>query len=106
MILYCVLYRNLLVQLGGSLLSEHEIITMARYYSDTRDVKLSLETLVAIVQEQLKKNAFENFAKLQEGFLQHDTDRSGFLDGALVRSTCNAFHLPLPDDLLRALIAR
>ncbi|XP_798540.1 EF-hand domain-containing family member C2 [Strongylocentrotus purpuratus] len=100
------LFRNLLVQLGGSQLSEHEIIVLARYYSDTQDVKLSVETLVSIVQEQLKKNSFENFTKLLEGFLQHDTDKSGYLDGALVRSTCNAFHLPLPDDLLRALISR
>ncbi|XP_063967600.1 EF-hand domain-containing family member C2-like [Lytechinus pictus] len=100
------LFRNLLVQLGGSHLSEHEIVVLGRYYSDTQDVKLSMETLVSIVQEQLKKNSFENFAKLLEGFLQHDTDKSGYLDAALVRSTCNAFHLPLPDDLLRALLSR
>ncbi|XP_071799106.1 EF-hand domain-containing family member C2-like [Asterias amurensis] len=100
------LFRNLMVQLGGSNLSEHEIMTVARYYSDSQDEKMPLEGLVSVVQEQLRRSNFENFAKLVEGLSSYDTDRSGFVDVELVRKTCRAFHLPLPDDLVRALLFR
>ena len=95
-----------MVQLGGSNLREHEIMTVARYYSDSQDVKMPLETLVSVVQEQLRRSNFENFAKLVEGLLSYDTDGSGFVDVELVRKTCRAFHLPLPDDLVRVLLFR
>lgn len=95
-----------MVQLGGSNLSEHEIMTVARYYSDSQDEKMPLEGLVSVVQEQLRRSNFENFAKLVEGLSSYDTDRSGFVDVELVRKTCRAFHLPLPDDLVRALLFR
>jgi Ca2+-binding EF-hand superfamily protein len=98
--------RNLMVQLGGSSLSEHEIMTLARYYSDNQDNKMPLEALVSVAQEQLRRSNFENFAKLVESLLSYDTDRSGFVDAELVRKTCRAFHLPLPDDLVRALLFR
>ena len=94
------------MQLGGSRLTEHEIMTVARYYSDHQDETLPLDTLVSVVQEQLRKTNFENFSKLTEGFMSYDTDRSGFVDVELVRKTCRAFHLPLPDDLVRALLVR
>ncbi|XP_033122586.1 EF-hand domain-containing family member C2-like [Anneissia japonica] len=99
-------FRNLMVQLGGSLLADHEIMTVARFYCDTQDTKLDLNTIVSIVQEQLRKNNFENFTKLTEGFIHHDTDRSGFIDPDQIRSTCHAFHVPIPDDLLRAVLSR
>ncbi|XP_071949365.1 EF-hand domain-containing family member C2-like [Antedon mediterranea] len=99
-------FRNLMVQLGGSQLAEHEIMTLARFYCDTQDTKIDLNTLVSIVQEQLRKNNFENFTKLTEGFIHHDTDRSGFIDPDQIRSTCHAFHVPIPDDLLRAVLSR
>ncbi|KAJ8030955.1 EF-hand domain-containing family member C2 [Holothuria leucospilota] len=97
-------FRNLLVQLGGSNLSEHEVMTLARYYSNTQDNKLDLQTLVAIVQDQLKKANFENFVNLADGLAHRDTDNSGFLNVEHVRSTCNAFRVPLPTDLLRTLL--
>ena len=95
-----------MVQLGGSSLSEHEVMTVARYFSDSQDNKMPLEALVSVSQEQLRRSNFENFAKLVEGLLAYDTDRSGYLDAELVRKTCRAFHLPLPDDLVRALLFR
>ncbi|PIK58530.1 putative EF-hand domain-containing family member C2 [Apostichopus japonicus] len=97
-------FRNLLFQLGGSGLSEHEIMTLARYYSNTQDDKLDLQTLVTITQDHLKKSNFENFTNLADGLAHRDTDNSGFLDVEHVRSTCNAFRVPLPSDLLRALL--
>ena len=102
----CHVYRNLLLQIGGSRLAEHEIMTLARHFSESQDEKLPLDTLVSVVQEQLRKTNFENFSKLTEGFMSHDTDRSGFVDVEVLRKTCRAFHLPVPDDLLRTLLFR
>lgn len=100
------MFVNLLLQIGGSRLAEHEIMTLARHFSESQDEKLPLDTLVSVVQEQLRKTNFENFSKLTEGFMSHDTDRSGFVDVEVLRKTCRAFHLPVPDDLLRTLLFR
>ena len=94
------------MQLAGSRLTEHEIMTVARYYSDSQDETLPLDTLVSVVQEQLRKTNFENFSKLTEGFMMYDTDKSGFVDVEILRKTCKAFHLPVPDDLIRTLLSR
>lgn len=99
-------FRNLLLDICQGALSPHEIMTVARYYQDCKDDSLKLETLVAIVQEQLRKANFENFFQVQEQCVHYDKDRSGLLDPESVRTVAHALKVPLQDDLLRALISR
>ncbi|XP_002735862.1 EF-hand domain-containing family member C2-like [Saccoglossus kowalevskii] len=99
-------FRTLLQQIASSRLTEHSIVTIARYFSDRQEDRIDITVLASIAQEQLRKNNFENFAKLIESFTHHDTDASGYIDPEQVRSVCHAFHVPLPDDLLRTIISR
>ncbi|XP_070539329.1 EF-hand domain-containing family member C2-like [Ptychodera flava] len=99
-------FRNLLVQVGGSKLVEHEIMTLARHFSDRQEETIDINVLASIAQEQLRKDNFENFVKLMESFTHHDTDGSGYIHPEQIRQICHAFHVPIPDDLLRTIISR
>ncbi|WAR28655.1 EFHC2-like protein [Mya arenaria] len=60
--------------------------------------------LVAIAQEQLRKRNYEGFAKLIESFQQADKEKSGCLDAEVIRNVFQAHHVPLPDDICRAIM--
>ncbi|XP_046566308.1 EF-hand domain-containing family member C2-like isoform X2 [Haliotis rubra] len=98
-------FSGLLRQIDSSL-TEHEIMTVARYYSEQRpEDAMDHLKLVAIIQEQLRKRNFEGFGTLVQSFLHADKEKSGFLDVETIRTVFHAHHVPLPDDLLRAGIA-
>ncbi|XP_071085308.1 EF-hand domain-containing family member C2-like isoform X1 [Haliotis cracherodii] len=98
-------FSGLLQQMDSSL-TEHEIMTVARYYSEQRaEDAMDQMRLVAITQEQLRKRNFEGFGTLVQSFLHTDKEKCGFLDGETIRTVFHAHHVPLPDDLLRAAIA-
>lgn len=100
-------FHDLLLQVAPGLLSEHEIMTVARYYMERKeDDSLDLTTLIAITQEQLRKHNFEGFTKLNEQFVHHDKERNGCLEAETVRTVCHALHVPVPDDLMRTLISK
>lgn len=99
-------FRSLMQGLSEGRLTEHEIITIARFYQDRKDDDVSVDTLLAIAQEQLRKANFENFSRVQEQCMHYDKERTGYLDMDGLRSVCNAIKLPLQDDLLRAIISK
>jgi hypothetical protein len=68
-------FRSTLQGLAQGLLSDHEIIALARFYQDNRDSSLTASTLFAVAQEELRKVNFEDFRDLQTLCIQHDTDR-------------------------------
>ncbi|XP_053404745.1 EF-hand domain-containing family member C2-like [Mercenaria mercenaria] len=86
--------------------TDHEIMTLARMYSE-RSAEDGMDTrkLLAIAQEQLRKRNYEGFAKLIESFQQADREKSGCLDSEVIRNVFQAHHVPLPDDLLRAVMS-
>jgi len=86
-------------------LSEHEIITVARFYQDRRNEELQKDTLVAIAQDQLRKAQFEGFSFIQQQCEHYDPQRKGRLPSAALRTVFHAMKVPLPDDVRRALIA-
>lgn len=87
-------------------ISDQEIMTLARMYSErTGEEGLDTRKLLAIAQEQLRKRNFEGFARLVESFQQADRDKSGYLEGDVIRNVFQAHHVPLPDDLLRAVMS-
>ena len=69
-------FRSLLQQLCNGALLEHEIMTIGRYYCNRQDESpIDANTLVAVVQEQLRKHNYENFSKLAEGCMHHDKEK-------------------------------
>ncbi|XP_018102145.1 EF-hand domain-containing family member C2 isoform X2 [Xenopus laevis] len=100
------IFRNLLVDIYEKQLTEHEIMTIGRYFSVREKPETDLGFLTAIAQEQLKKNSFENFSKLSDVFVYNDKDRNGWLSLQKTITICKAFRIPLADDFLRVLLEK
>ncbi|ESP05007.1 hypothetical protein LOTGIDRAFT_211798 [Lottia gigantea] len=97
-------FHSLLKQIDSNL-SEQEIMTIARYYSNRQgDNSIDPAKMMAIIQEQLRKNNFEDFAKLQDGLQYEDKEKSGLLNAEVIRTVFSSHHVPLPDDLVRAVL--
>ncbi|XP_060785820.1 EF-hand domain-containing family member C2 [Neoarius graeffei] len=96
-------FRSLLADMDSQL-SEHEIMTLGRTYSVREQPELDVGLLLAIAQTHLRKKQFESFSDMLQVFTHEDRDRSGTLSTKKARIICKAFHLPLDDDLLRALL--
>lgn len=56
--------RNLIVSISDEVFSDHEIMTLGRYYGVKDECEMDLHYLLAVTQEQLKKNRFESFEQL------------------------------------------
>ncbi|KAG8450488.1 hypothetical protein GDO86_002953 [Hymenochirus boettgeri] len=100
------IFRNLLADISEKNLTEHEIMTIGRYYSTREKPDIDLEFLTAVAQEQLKRKTFENFSKLNDVFVYNDQARSGLLPFQKARTICKAFRIPLEDDLLHVLLEK
>nr|XP_014347123.1 PREDICTED: EF-hand domain-containing family member C2 isoform X2 [Latimeria chalumnae] len=100
------LFRDLLVKVSDRKLSEHEIMTVGRYYSVRETPEMNINFLLVVAQEQLRKRGFDSFAKLSDAFVHEDRERSGFLPLLEAKIICKAFKIPLADDLLRTILAR
>ncbi|XP_016429443.1 EF-hand domain-containing family member C2-like isoform X2 [Sinocyclocheilus rhinocerous] len=87
-------------------LFEHEIITLGRNYSSREQPEVDLGLVLAVAQDQLKKNNFENFTDMIRAFAHEDRDRSGHLSSKEAQIILKALRLPLSDDLLRALLEK
>ncbi|XP_063811697.1 EF-hand domain-containing family member C2 isoform X1 [Pseudophryne corroboree] len=98
--------RNVIVEISDRKLTEHEIMTVGRYYSIREKPEVDLGLLMAVAQEQLKKKSFENFGKLSDAFVYNDRERKGLLPLQETRTICKAFKLPLADDVLRVILEK
>lgn len=67
--------RNLIVSITDGAFSEHEIMTLGRYYSVKDEYEMDLNFLLAVAQEQLKKNSFENFEQLSAELTYNDREK-------------------------------
>ncbi|XP_078612386.1 EF-hand domain-containing family member C2-like [Branchiostoma floridae x Branchiostoma japonicum] len=99
-------FRNLLTQVCGNKLAEHEIMTLGRYFSERQDEQVNMSVLLGVAQEQLRKHNFENFTRLKQLMMHHDTSRTGSITRKKVRMVSKAFHVPVSDDLLRAILEK
>ncbi|XP_026711821.1 EF-hand domain-containing family member C2 isoform X3 [Athene cunicularia] len=68
-------FRDLIVSITDGVFSEHEIRTLARYYSVREKYEMDLHCLLAMAQEQLKKNNFENFEQLSAVLIYNDHEK-------------------------------
>ncbi|NXU48754.1 EFHC2 protein, partial [Turnix velox] len=98
------LFRNLIVRITDGALSEHEIVTLGRHYRVREEYEMDLHFLLAVAQEQLKKNSFESFEQLSAVFIYNDREKRGVLPREVCRTICKSFRLPLAHDDLQALL--
>lgn len=68
-------FRSVVRNAVRGALTEHEIITLARYYGKQRVSEADCTALASQAQQQLKSANFKNFNKLHEMCLQRDRDR-------------------------------
>ncbi|XP_030055562.1 EF-hand domain-containing family member C2 isoform X2 [Microcaecilia unicolor] len=99
-------FRKILRNVSDGTLSEHEIMTVARYYSVQDDSDVDVNFLLATAQEQLKRNNFEDFSKLKDFFVHSDRERNGLLSLQTSRTIFKGFRIPVADDLLRMILTR
>ncbi|XP_072708448.1 EF-hand domain-containing family member C2 isoform X2 [Ciconia boyciana] len=97
-------FRNLIVSITDGAFSEHEIMTLGRYYGVRDGYEMDLHFLLAVAQEQLKKNSFENFEQLSAVLMYNDCEKRGVLPHEMCRTICKSFKLPVADDDLQALL--
>ncbi|KFM10066.1 EF-hand domain-containing family member C2, partial [Aptenodytes forsteri] len=97
-------FRNLIVSITDGAFSEHEIMTLGRYYSVQDEYEMDLHFLLSVAQEQLKKNSFENFEQLSAVLTYNDREKCGVLPHEMCRTICKSFKLPVADDDLQALL--
>ncbi|XP_030332238.1 EF-hand domain-containing family member C2 isoform X2 [Strigops habroptila] len=97
-------FRNLIVSITDGAFSDHEMMTLGRYYGVKDEYEMDVHYLLAVAQEQLKKNRFENFEQLTAVLLYNDREKSGVLPHEMCRTICKSFKLPLAHDDLQALL--
>ncbi|NXU71786.1 EFHC2 protein, partial [Oreotrochilus melanogaster] len=97
-------FRNLIASITDGAFSEHEIMTLARYYGVREEYEMDLHLLLALAQEKLKKNSFENFEQLAAVLVYNDREKCGVLPHETCRTICKSFKMPLDNDDLQALL--
>ncbi|XP_069745401.1 EF-hand domain-containing family member C2 isoform X2 [Narcine bancroftii] len=98
-------FRNIIIQIGEGHLTEHEVITMGRYYS-IREQETNTCLILHLVQEELRKKCFEDFLQISEAFMYEDRQRTGFLPAQETRIILKGFQLPIPNDVLEEIISK
>ena len=68
-------FRNIVLRMAQSQLTEHEIITIARYYQDRQEDNTTAQQMVAMAQEQLRKANFDDFSAMLEQCIKFDKER-------------------------------
>jgi hypothetical protein len=99
-------FRQSMMAVTGSMMTEAEIITLARYYGGKPEDDIPLDVLRSSVQESLRRANFENFNDLRKALMLRDPEKTGFLHAADVRKTALAMHINIQNDLLSHFIAR
>ncbi|XP_045850538.1 EF-hand domain-containing family member C2 isoform X3 [Meles meles] len=98
-------FRDIIMSLTVGKLTDHEVITLARHYQVSEDTRPDMNVLIARAHEQLKKNAFEDFEKLNATCVYQDREKKKVLPSKYIRRLCRSSRLPLTDDLLASILS-
>lgn len=96
--------RTVVQSLTHTLLNQHEVITVARYYGKKQYPLLT--SLVSLIQDDLRKKNYTSFAELQSTLVSCDHDKLGFISKDLLRHICRGNELPLSDQLIDGTIMK
>ena len=88
----------------GTLLNQHEVITLARHYGKKQYPLLT--TLVSLIQDDLRKKNYTSFGNLQSALASCDNEALGFISKDLLRHICRGNELPLSDQLIDGTMMR
>lgn len=104
--------HKLLIDLLGERITDHEIITICRYFSITKPSSLSSvnkcygrDKIRSIVHWEINRNLWNDFERLKEYIYHIDTKNTGFIDEKKLRSIILGSHLPFNQDLIDAIFA-
>ncbi|KAK5920386.1 hypothetical protein CgunFtcFv8_024203 [Champsocephalus gunnari] len=98
-------FRGLMSGLDCAL-SDHEVLVLARGFSQSEQQEADVGLMLAVAQDVLRKKQFEDLPHMARNFLHCDWHKTGRLSSKEVRSICKASHLPLPESLLTALLSK
>jgi len=65
-------FYYLMKNLVGNILVDHEIITLARYYTQQSLKEQDIYSIVAVAQEHLRKHNYEHLSPLKENLISRD----------------------------------
>lgn len=97
-------FKKILKKIGRDEISAHEILTVARFYGDFQSQEDDFTTLVASVQEQLRKVNYENFSLMNDACIYVDQTKTGFIPIGELKNISKSFKLPIQDHLLEQLL--
>uniref|UniRef100_A0A7M5VAV7 EF-hand domain-containing family member C2 n=1 Tax=Clytia hemisphaerica TaxID=252671 RepID=A0A7M5VAV7_9CNID len=97
-------FKKIVKKIGGENISAHEILTIARHFGDFHLRDEDFETLVASVQEQLRKVNYENFSLMNDACIYVDERKTGFIPLGELKNISKSFKLPIQDHLLEKLL--
>ncbi|XP_041806902.1 EF-hand domain-containing family member C2 [Chelmon rostratus] len=98
-------FRGLLMGLDCGL-SDHEVLVLARCFSEREQPAVDVRLMLAVAQDFLKKKHFEELPEMARAFTHQDRQKTGHLSTAETRTICKAFQLPLPENLLAGLLSK
>uniref|UniRef100_A0A8C4HZ87 EF-hand domain-containing family member C2 n=1 Tax=Dicentrarchus labrax TaxID=13489 RepID=A0A8C4HZ87_DICLA len=98
-------FRALLMGLDCGL-SEHEVLVLGRCFSEREQPEVDAGLMLAVAQDFLKKKHFEELPDMARAFAHHDRHKTGRLSTKETRTICQAFRLPLPENLLGGLLSK
>ncbi|XP_014861564.1 PREDICTED: EF-hand domain-containing family member C2 [Poecilia mexicana] len=96
-------FRDLVMGLNCGL-TEHEVLVLARRFSEHPAPKEDVTLMLSVAQHYLRRNRFEDYNLLSARFVHSDRQKSERLPAEEVRNICKAFMLPIPESLLEALL--
>ncbi|KAF5401090.1 EF-hand domain containing 2 [Paragonimus heterotremus] len=85
-------------------LNTQELFTLGRFHADRPPKEIQHGIVLGLAQQTLRKTAFEDFASLLLACRQVDAEKTGEVDSETLRRICLAHHMPIPDDMLSAIM--
>ncbi|XP_047130574.1 EF-hand domain-containing family member C2 isoform X1 [Hydra vulgaris] len=99
-------FKSIIKQICGDQITDHEILTLCRAFSEKKHEEENFDELVALLQEQLRKVNYESFSLMQDACSFQDTNNTGLISSFDLHNICKSFKLPLKDDLLQCLLQK
>lgn len=99
--------RTALIDVLGDDITEHEIVTVARYFSAEHkaETHCNRDLIRSVVHLELNRALWDDLDRLQEHLYHIDPTNSGYMSEALLRSAIAACRIPLKPTLVGFMFA-
>lgn len=97
--------RNFILKYTSDL-SGHEILTVCRHYGSAKAEEDNFNSMVAAIQEQLRKANYENFTNVYDACRHQDIEQKGYIDMMELHNVLRSFNIPAKQELLDAVLMR